>query len=173
MHRRTVCAPRSSAYPCDDIFARAAYSKSHDTARSRPTTHVAPCTPGHNDSVEPRQYAIRNSRQGVTADDSTPDARPLATRPLATNQSESGTEPRPSSYAQALTAWSRGDYDATLGVLEGLPTSRQSPETLLLCARALIRLDRLTDARAWLNRSVSGHRTPDNHAIQLMLQRRS
>ena len=101
----------------------------------------------------------------MRADDSTLDARPLAT-----NQRDSGTKPRPFSYAQALMAWNRGDYDATLGVLEGLPTSRQSPETLLLCARALIRLDRLTDAREWLNRSVSGHRTPDNHAIQLMLQ---
>ncbi len=80
------------------------------------------------------------------------------------------SEPQPSSYAQALRAWNRGDHDATLSVLEVLPTSRQSPESLLLCARALIRKDRLTDAREWLNRSVSGHRTPDNHATQLMLQ---
>ena len=28
----------------------------------------------------------------------------------------------------------------------------------------------LADAREWLNRSVSSHRTPDNHATQLMLQ---
>jgi tetratricopeptide (TPR) repeat protein len=101
----------------------------------------------------------------VTADDSTLDARPLAI-----NECESSTEPQPSSYAQALKAWNRGDHDATLSVVEFLPTSRQSSESLLLCARALIRKNRLTDAREWLNRSVSGHRTPDNHATQLMLQ---
>jgi tetratricopeptide (TPR) repeat protein len=75
-----------------------------------------------------------------------------------------------STYAQALRDWNRGDHKATLNIIEPLPTSRQSPESLLLCARALIRDDRLTDARDWLNRSVSGHRTPDNQATRLMLQ---
>jgi tetratricopeptide (TPR) repeat protein len=75
-----------------------------------------------------------------------------------------------STYAQALRSWNRGDHNATLNIIEVLPTSRQSPESLLLCARALIRNDRLSDAREWLNRSVSSHRTPNNRATQLMLQ---
>jgi DNA-binding CsgD family transcriptional regulator len=75
-----------------------------------------------------------------------------------------------STYAQALRAWNRGDHNATLNIVEFLPTSRHSPESLLLCARALILNDRLSDAREWLNRSVSSHCTPNNRAIQLMLQ---
>ena len=101
----------------------------------------------------------------MTADDPS-----LGAQPLVTNQRENWTDPKTSSYAQALTAWNRGNADATLGVLEVLPTSLQTSESLLLCARALIRKDRLTDAREWLTRSVSSHRTPDNHATQLMLQ---
>jgi tetratricopeptide (TPR) repeat protein len=38
----------------------------------------------------------------------------------------------------------------------------------LLCARALIRQDRLDDARQRLARSVSSHRTPNNYATHLM-----
>jgi hypothetical protein len=43
------------------------------------------------------------------------------------NQRESWTEPQPSSYAQALTAWNRGDYDAQL-VDRGLGVGREHAE---------------------------------------------
>jgi len=100
----------------------------------------------------------------------TADNSPLAARPVEMNQRDNCTESPTSNYAQALRAWNRGNHDATLGIIWVLPTSRQSSESLLLCARALIRKNRLTDAREWLTRSVSSHRTPDNHATQLMLQ---
>src|SRR5450755_3079153 len=81
VRRRAVCAARSSAYTCDDLFTAAAHSKSYDASRRRPKVHVAPCASRYDDSVDPRQYAIRTSCQGVTADDSTHDARPLAKVP--------------------------------------------------------------------------------------------
>ncbi len=100
----------------------------------------------------------------------TADNSPLTAQPVATNQRDNCTESPTSNYAQALRAWTRGDYDTALSIIWVLPTSRQTPESLLLCARALIRKHRLTDAREWLTRSVSSYRTPDTHATQLMLQ---
>ncbi len=86
------------------------------------------------------------------------------------NQREGWNDAQTSSYRQALNAWNRGDHDATLRIIEPLPTNLQSSESLLLCARALIHKDRLSDAREWLVRTVSSHRTADIQATQLMLQ---
>ena len=72
----------------------------------------------------------------MTADDVSLDGQPSEL-----NQRESGADPKTSSYAGALAAWNRGNPDATLSILEALPTSRQTAESLLLCARALIRKD--------------------------------
>ena len=75
-----------------------------------------------------------------------------------------------STYRQALAAWTRGDHQTTLMLLEALPTSCQSTESLSLYVRALIRQGRLLDARQCLTQSVSYHRTANDHATHLMLQ---
>jgi tetratricopeptide (TPR) repeat protein len=81
------------------------------------------------------------------------------------------TQPQAAStYRHALAAWTRGDHQTTLMLLEALSTSCQSTESLSLYVRALIRQDRLLEARQCLIQSVSYHRTANDHATHLMLQ---
>jgi DNA-binding CsgD family transcriptional regulator len=89
--------------------------------------------------------------------------------PLLLPNRASGRAPSLEIYQQAIACLSEGDDSGAIALLEPLPQSQHTSATVLLCARAMIRSDRVRDARLWLANAALHARGDDNRATHLML----
>jgi tetratricopeptide (TPR) repeat protein len=72
-------------------------------------------------------------------------------------------------YQEALTCWRSGDHNGTIALLAPLPKSEHTSASVLLLARAIIRDNRIRDARLWLASRALHRRNHDSEATHLML----
>jgi DNA-binding CsgD family transcriptional regulator len=76
---------------------------------------------------------------------------------------------RPDRIAAALRLWADGDFASCLRELDDIAFDAQTSESVLIRARALLRLDRVDAAETWLHLTASKHATADTRATYLML----
>lgn len=76
---------------------------------------------------------------------------------------------RPDSITAAIRFWADGDFAACLRELDDIEFDAQTSESVLIRARALLRLDRIEPAETWLHLTASKHATHDARATYLML----
>ena len=76
---------------------------------------------------------------------------------------------RPDRIAAAIRLWAEGDFAACLRELDEIAFEAQTSESVLIRARALLRLDRIELAETWLHLTSSKHKTNDARATYLML----
>lgn len=76
---------------------------------------------------------------------------------------------RPDRIAAAIRLWADGDFAACLRELDEIAFDAQTSESVLVRARALLRLDRVDTAETWLHLTASKHLTNDTRATYLML----
>jgi DNA-binding CsgD family transcriptional regulator/tetratricopeptide (TPR) repeat protein len=98
--------------------------------------------------------------------------RPRPAGPAAASDNQSGTERTGSIrtlIARALSEWSLGDFAGCLQSLDDVGVGRHTSESILLRARALLRLQRAADAENWLRMTESQHIDDDAIATHTML----
>jgi DNA-binding NarL/FixJ family response regulator len=76
---------------------------------------------------------------------------------------------KPDRIAAAVRLWADGDFDSCLRELDDISFDAQTSESVLIRARALLRLDRVDDAETWLHLTATKHATNDTRATYLML----
>jgi DNA-binding CsgD family transcriptional regulator len=76
---------------------------------------------------------------------------------------------RPDRIAAAIRLWADGDFASCLRELDDIAFDAQTSESVLIRARALLRLDRVDAAETWLHLTASKHSTSDTRATYLML----
>lgn len=118
-----------------------------------------------------------NSRTAPTSDDdggsgsrmTRPSSPSEPSREPAVDRAAAQAEAEQTLVGQALAKWSAGDFRGCLLDLDEIALARHTSESILLRARALLRLTRAEDARKWLSMMEARHTDEDAMATHSML----